>query len=194
VNSSTQASTNDWLINQYHREIDSDSLLACNHELVLMVAARYGKKLHHYFSNTLKSSFDADDLLQELYGRLLCYHRPIRTKSLNAFVHTIALNLVRDKSRRFDSHQVAATISIDEAEDIPIETLDPRRIVGGIEELEQVEHALTEMRLECKKAFCLHRWQGLNHKQIASSMGVTVSMVEKHIMRVTKKLRKSIGI
>ena len=173
----------------YRSSADCDSLTVCNHDTVLMVAAHYGEKLHNYFANSLNSSVDADDFLQELYGRLLSYHQPIRSKSLSAFVYTVALNLVRDRSRRQHSHQVADTISIDEADDMPLDTRDPRRIVDGIEKLQQVEHALNEMRTECRKAFYLHRMQGLSHKQIAVNMGVSVSMVEKHIMRAANKLR-----
>lgn len=192
-----QPNTAKYCTNHSHQSGDAHSLMVGNRDAVQMVAARYGTDLHNYFYNSLNSHFDADDLLQDLYGRLLSYHQPIRLQSLNAFVHTIALNLLRDRSRRVYSRHLPHTISIDdidevdEAEQISIDTLDPSRVAGGIEELEQVNHELTNMQLECKKAFCLHRMRGLNYKQIASNMGVTVSMVEKHIMRVTRKLRKA---
>ncbi|MBN4055324.1 RNA polymerase sigma factor [bacterium AH-315-K03] len=189
--SNPQTCSDNWQINNYDKNMSTAPLVVCSHDTVLMVVTRFGTKLHNYFYSALQSNVDADDLLQELYQRLLSYHHPIHLKSLGAFVHTIALNLLRDRARRINSQHLNCTISIDDVDDIPIEAQDPGRIAGGLEELALINQTLVKLQLECKKAFCLHRLQGLSHKQIALNMGVTVSMVEKHIMQATHKLRKA---
>ncbi|MBN4055119.1 RNA polymerase sigma factor [bacterium AH-315-K03] len=164
---------------------------SCNSELVSLAAKQYGSHLRTYFYNRLRSHNDVDDLLQELYCRLLTYRHPLRVKSLKSFVFTIALNLLRDKSRRTVTRMASKMTSIEEAEEIPAPATDPTRIIEGIEELTYTGKMIDKLQPACKKAFCLHRIHGLSHKEIALGMGVTVSMVEKHVMSAAKHLRKA---
>lgn len=168
---------------------DTTNPISCNSELVSLTAERYGTHLRTYFYNRLRSHNDVDDLLQELYCRLLTYRDPLRVKSLKSFVFTIALNLLRDKSRRTVTRMATKMTSLDEAEDIPAPTTDPIRIIEGIEQLIQAGEVIGTLQPACRKAFYLHRLYGLSHKEIALGMGVTVSMVEKYIMATIKCLR-----
>lgn len=167
--------------------------ISSNDALVSMAAEQYGSHLRTYFYNRLRSYNDVDDLLQELYCRLLTYQNPLRVKSLKSFVFTIALNLLRDKSRRTVTRMASKMTPIDEAEDIPAEIADPTRVIEGMEDLVRVGEYIDELQPSCKKAFYLHRIHGLSHKEIALRLGVTVSMVEKHIMAAMKHLRKEMA-
>lgn len=49
--------------------------------------------------------------------------------------------------------------------------------------------ALNELPPACRKAFVLHKLQGLRHTQVALRLGISKSMVEKHIMRALSHCR-----
>ena len=44
-----------------------------------------------------------------------------------------------------------------------------------------------------RDAFLLHRFEALTYRQIAARLGVSVSMVEKHIAEALRQLKKSRG-
>lgn len=191
------------LVDSYHSQghpiaaantdVDNTENASCSNDLAKKAAEQYGSQLRTYFYNRLRSHNDVDDLLQELYCRLLTYDDPLRIKSLKSFVFTIALNLLRDKSRRTVTKMATKMTSLDEAEEIPAPTTDPTRIIEGIDELVQAVEIIEELQPSYKKAFYLHRVYGLSHKEIAFSMGVTVSMVEKYIMAAIKSYRSALA-
>lgn len=170
-----------------------DGCLLSNEKLVLATERKYGLHLQTYFYNRLRSYNDVEDLLQELYCRLMKYQGSVKIKSLRGFVFTIAVNLVRDKSRRSVTRMAEKTLFIDDVEEIAIESTDPLRIAESMEDLMLVDSLIGQLTPSCEKAFRLHRMNGLSQKEIALLMGVTVSMVEKHIMRATKYLRQEMG-
>ena len=47
--------------------------------------------------------------------------------------------------------------------------------------LEQLKAVLAELSPRRREALMLHRFEGLSQAQIAERMGISVSMVEKHI-------------
>lgn len=165
--------------------------ITCNSELVLITVEKYGPQLRSYFYNRLRSYNDVDDLLQELYCRVLTYRNNVNVDSIKSFVFTIALNLIRDKSRRNYTRMIEKSDTIECDSDIPIYNpiIDPLRIVEGVEALSQLAETLETLSPSCKTAFYLHRIRGLSYVNIADTMGVSVSMVEKYLMTAIKKLR-----
>ena len=170
---------------------DTDLGVSCNRALVSKVVKHYGPLLRTYFYNRLRSQDEVDDYLQELYCRVLVYKHPSQIQSVKKFVFTIALNLMRDKSRRVITRMGKKMIPIDEmdeAEAVFIDSANPTRVIAGMQKMVQVERVINRFPINCKKAFLLHRVQGLTQKEIALKIGVTVSAVEKYIMLAKKKL------
>ena len=55
--------------------------------------------------------------------------------------------------------------------------------------LKAVEAALYELPTKCRQAFVMHRRNGMSYPDIAAELAVSVSMVEKYIIRALKHLR-----
>lgn len=170
---------------------DRDKGVSCNHALVAKVVKYYGPLLRTYFYNRLRSYDEVDDYLQELYCRVLVYKRPSEIKSIQKFVFTIAVNLMRDRSRRVNTRMGKNTVSIDEIDERDsalVESANPTRAIAGLQRIMQAERIIDEFPANCKEAFLLHRIQGFTQKEIALKIGVTVSAVEKYMMLAKKKL------
>ena len=150
------------------------------------IAKQYGPSLQVYFFHKLRGHHqDAEEMLQELYSRLWCYDRLYEVQCIKGFLFTIAANLVRDKARRAYSRAAKVSSSIDDIE-LSVEDNNPEAVVESWQSLEQLDATLNELPPKCKKAFLLHRLDGFSHKEIALHMGVTTSMIEKHICRAIK--------
>ena len=68
----------------------------------------------------------------------------------------------------------------------------PERAAAVREQLQQVESALNGLPRKCRRAFLLHRTRHLSYQQIADEMGVSVSTVEKHMIRALGQCRKKV--
>lgn len=69
---------------------------------------------------------------------------------------------------------------------------DPVAIVEYRERILQLAILLNELPESCATAFLLNKLDGLTHREIAQRMGISISMVEKHIMRVLRHCRDTL--
>jgi RNA polymerase sigma factor (sigma-70 family) len=58
------------------------------------------------------------------------------------------------------------------------------------ESVEQVAKALDELPERVRVAFALHRFEGLKHPAIAERLGVSVSAVEKYVIKALVHIKR----
>ncbi|MGO1070435.1 RNA polymerase sigma factor [Lysobacter sp. CA199] len=156
---------------------------ACAADLPRLIA-RHRPTLVRYFSRHLPSSADAEDLAQETLVRVLRMPSLSGVLNVEAFLLQIAANLLRDRFRRDKSHQVLQHVSIDEmATDWPSEDPHGECVYEGGRRLQVFLAALDELPPRCRQVFLLQRYEGLTYSAIAKRLEISVSAVEKNMMR-----------
>lgn len=161
----------------------------CQKRLAEWVITQYRPRLMIYLRTKLRSPDDAEDMVQEVCLRIFNYEKLMSIKAFDSFVFTIALNMIRDRSRR--SYTKAAKHSVPyEDYDIGVEAANPARIVEGERTLEKLFETVNRLSVSNKEALLMQRVEGKSHKEIAAAMGVTVSSVEKYIMGAMKNVRE----
>ena len=63
------------------------------------------------------------------------------------------------------------------------EELSPDRVYEGKERIAQVIEALKALDARPRQVFFLRRFEGMSQKEVAARLGVSVSLVEKEMMR-----------
>lgn len=130
----------------------------------------------------------AEDLVQDAYLRFHDNGVDHGVRQPVAYLFQIVRNLAVDHSRRqrLESRHVAsdAHAAADAANQH-----DPERIALNRESLDIVASALRELPSACRLAFEMHRLRGLTHKQIAAQLGISSSLVDKHIRRALTHCR-----
>jgi RNA polymerase sigma factor (sigma-70 family) len=148
----------------------------------------YRQPLTAYFQRRVHSRIEAEDLTQEVFLRLV---RRLDVEAIDnpeAFVFRTAVNLLRDRSRRGKTHQShLVELTHHQAN---IEELSPERVFDSRQSLTLVMSVLEELDERSRDAFILHRLEGMKHAQIAELMGVSVSSVEKYIIKALSLLMK----
>ena len=138
-----------------------------------------------------RGAADADDVVQDACVRALDVHEPRSVRDPIRYLFRIARNLVIDRRRKRAREAVLSEslAVIEYGTGIPA---DPERILAGKQDLKRVLAAIDSLPPRCREAFTLHRFGGLSYAAIARQMGVSTSMVEKHIaeamVRVTHAL------
>jgi RNA polymerase sigma-70 factor (ECF subfamily) len=152
--------------------------------------ARFRRPLLSYFMRRVGSLAEAEDLTQEVFFRLLRRGTGEAIAHKNGFIFAAAVNLLRDRARRdqarpAEAPEASATGPVDPA---LVEDCTPDRVLLGKERLAEVLACLDELPPRTRDIFLLFRVERMKQRDIATAMGVSVSAVEKHIMRASAHL------
>jgi RNA polymerase sigma factor (sigma-70 family) len=137
--------------------------------------------LRRYFARHGFGVNDIDDLVQEVFLRLSKLGSIHLIENTSAYSFQVAANVLKDRGR---SQQIRPQV-LDQPlswEHEPLDLHDPERVLLGQEALSIVQRALTSLPPKARTVFLLHRFDGLNYKEIAKVMGISISGVEKHMM------------
>lgn len=144
-------------------------------------------KLRRLLMSRGRAAHDVDDLMQEAFLRLQLYCRDHAVQNTEAFMVQTVLNLSAEQGRRA---QVRRGVAV---ETQLSELLDPAPRPDEVYAMRQrfmlARRGLERMPPRSREAFLLHRVDGMSYAQIAEHLGISVSMVEKHIARASFFLR-----
>ncbi|MGC6386887.1 RNA polymerase sigma factor [Ewingella sp. S1.OA.A_B6] len=150
---------------------------------------KYYTELYRFINRKLRDREHAQDMAQETFIRALTVTQPIR--SHRSLLYRIARNLLVDHYRR------PALSSNDVSEDTDAEHfaapsyLQPYELIEENQYTELMTKTIETLPPRCREAFILHRFDGLSQKDVASHMGISINMVEKHIIRAMMACRNS---
>ncbi len=151
---------------------------------------RYSGVLKSFLMRTVDQP-EAEDLLHEVYLRLIRCRGLSLIDNVQAFMFTTATNLLRDRWRRANARFAPTLINFEDC-DLTAGAADPAEVVEWQERLERVRKAMSELPPKPKLAFELSRMHDRSYSEIAFELDVSVSMIEKHISTALNQLRSAI--
>ncbi len=147
---------------------------------------RYYPKLIRYLTMRLRDPHLAADVTHDAYLRIMEGGCERVVKHPQAYLYRTAINVATDTHRR---SVVRHCESIDDFEPQAAEQSGPQESLYLRQRVNLVERALNELPENCRKAFLLRKLDGLAHHEIATQMGISKDMVEKHIVNAMKHCR-----
>lgn len=132
---------------------------------------------------------DAEDATQDAIVRVLENDAGTLVNA-RAYLHRSVHNRLIDGYRRAGVLDVVPLHELDEAEH-PLLT-DPDARVRTEELLASLKSALADLPLKCRQVFLWHRLEGYTQEEVATKLGISVSMVEKYMIRASRHLRKAL--
>jgi len=139
--------------------------------------------LVQYLRFRIGSEGDAQDIAQAAFLRLWEKRDRLHDKNIDSLLFVTARNIANDMLRsRKRSRDWTAEASISSSE-FSDDSESPERIVTGRNSLAIVRVILAELPDKCRTAFVNYKFNGLEYEEIARSMGITESMVRKHVLR-----------
>jgi len=140
---------------------------------------------------------EADDILQDVWIKVRApAGRPIANG--RAYLYRIAHNLVIDRLRERQRRERRERRWSDERTDhaAGAEPTDPANNAEdemlAREEVALLASALATLPDGARRAFELHKLNGLSHAEVAQQMGISKSGVEKHMAVAMKYLRRAL--
>lgn len=142
---------------------------------------------------------EAEDVVQELWLRLRNL-RPGPISNARAYLFQMANNLVLDRARERrrrsarDHSWTEQSFELAPGAQGQLQPVDPGQTpedaLLDVEEQRALAGAIAELPEGARRAFQLHKLEGLSHTEVAARLGISRSGVEKHIAVAMKNLRR----
>ncbi len=146
-----------------------------------------GTALVKFLTSQYRDPDQAREIAQEAWLRIYRLDHPEALDNPRAFLFQTANNLAIDRKRRQVvelRHAEEEALKLADEESVSVE-----QTVEARESVDRIAKALEELPEKCQRAFVMHRTQDLSYAEIALELGVSVSMVEKYIIRALKHFR-----
>ena len=165
-------------------------------QFLLQIVQEHETAIKRFLRVRLANEADRDDIVQEVFTRLcrmenLADKLSLGAERTRAFLFMTTTNLIRDLHRRETSRHRSAHEPFDD-DAVADQTGGVEDRLQSWERLEAARRAIDGLKPLCRQAFEMSRFECMSYREIADQMGVTVSMVEKHISNALMVIRQAI--
>lgn len=153
------------------------------------VFAKHQDRLAGFFRRRVRHSWDAQDLTQEVYLRLLRADERELIRNPEGYLRTVAGNLLRE-------HAVLRRRALQSQD--PLESESEPALIDDQAPEEQIDRELREEQLAAILDRLPPRWRavllmqhrhGLSYQDIALELGVSTHMVKKYVVKALASCR-----
>jgi RNA polymerase sigma factor (sigma-70 family) len=135
----------------------------------------------------------AEDLIQELYLRLMQVPPSAEIANADAYLYRLAFNLMIDQKRSSVRRQLRedawTSVTGFERDGAPVaQEPGADRLLIAKQDLACVLAIVGRLPEQTQRVFRLHKLEELSYREVAVRLGITVSTVEKHMTRALQRL------
>jgi RNA polymerase sigma factor (sigma-70 family) len=136
--------------------------------------------LQGWLRKRLGNTFDAADLAQDTFMRVLTKEAPITIREPRALLTTIAQGLLFNfrRHQRIEQAYLDTLILLPEAQ-----TPSPETQAIMIETLVEIDRLLDGLPRQVRQAFLLSQLDGLKQSEIAKQLGISIPTVKRHVAK-----------
>jgi len=147
---------------------------------------QYSLSLQRFFLRRVRDPEEAQDMTHDLLLKLAHRSDVERMDNPEGYLFTAAANALKDRAR----HQGIAGRYLNEVSSTEknIEAISPERVLTGKQSLARIMLALDKLDERARDVFILHRLEGMKYADIAGLYGLSVSSIEKDMIRAIAHL------
>lgn len=159
--------------------------------LGLWALEHYAAELHRYLMRRLRDAQSAQDVAQEVYLRLLRVSDAEQVRNYQAYLFSVASNVIREFKIR--AHRDRVTYDSEMVEEMADTEAQPGNVgaSGEVDAKIQLESLLAQLPPLCRAVLVLHKQEGLSYPEVADRLGITLPTVHRNVFRALALLRKA---
>lgn len=153
----------------------------------------FRQPLLRYFSLRLDSRFDAEDLVQEVFLRILKRHADNQPAidNFSAYVFGVASNALTDHFRFRKCRHINEHDEYEQHQQDCSNELCGERVMSSSQSLICVKRTLKTLPAETRHIFMLRTFQQRSCTEIAEILDLSTRTVERHVALAIKKIHKA---
>ena len=140
-----------------------------------------------WFRRRVPDASEAEDLAQESFLRISQRSEPRSLVHFEAYLYRTARSVLADRQRRRVARRADAHHALDEDHD-PADEADALRTLLAREQLKRVTDVIGRLPERTRMVFVFSRLEGMRYAEIAKRMNISVSAVQKHMLRAIDAL------
>ncbi|MDZ4372729.1 MAG: RNA polymerase sigma factor [Phenylobacterium sp.] len=125
---------------------------------------------------------DVDDIVQEVYARLVALHSVDHIDNPKTYAFQVASSVMINHIRRLKVVAIDSVASFEHL-DAADDGASPEQVVADRDELRRLEALLASLPPRVAEVFRLRRIEGFSQRDVAQRLGLAESTVEKHMAR-----------
>lgn len=158
--------------------------------LITTYYAAHRDELLAYVSSRLGGSFLAEDIVQDVFTRLLTSDKMITEVTLPCLVYTMTRNLIADHYRRWHcfeeyEHYLKTTGAT---------RTSMESVISARELTERMERSLARLPEKCGQVYRLHIYGGMKVSEISHHLGESYKSVENRLGIARKFVRQCLKV
>lgn len=152
---------------------------------------KYNRRIYKFAVSILKSSEDAENILQDVFLKLWINRDNVeKYSSVRHYIFSITYNssitIIRGKMK--ESRFLESLKNMQDFEHDPVNLEIEYKELEG--KLNEIIESLPERQ---KEVYLLHKVEGLKYSEIAERLNISVNTIENHMSRALKFIRERLG-
>jgi RNA polymerase sigma-70 factor (ECF subfamily) len=143
--------------------------------------------LTRFFRRRVRDASEVEDMVQDVFTRIVARDSTKPIEHLGGYIHKTASSVLTDWARSRSARAAGLRVAFD-AETHGEEPIDPERLLCARQDLQAVTLVLLQLPERTRTVFILRRLEGHRFQDIATHLGISVSAVEKHMVRAIHQL------
>lgn len=138
------------------------------------------------------SPAEVDDLIQDVYYRILKMSSVEHVRDAKAFLMQTAKNILIDRMRREAVVYIDSVANLDDL-DVADSAPSPERVALARAELKWVLGLVSNLPERCRQVFRARKIYGMSQDETATCLNITENVVEKEMMRGLKLVAQMVA-
>ena len=156
------------------------------------LASAHNAQLRSYLSRFTSSNADVDDWIQESLLRVFAASKTSQLDDPAAYLFRTARNVALKRL----AHRKVKQLAAPELEHRVMTRLQARPLHQTFQNKKDfvlLMTALAELPERCREVFTLCKLDGYKHSEVAAQLGISVSTVEKHMVKALRHCRAALS-
>lgn len=165
-----------------------ESVTTLKSDLIENSYKEFRQSLYIYICKAVENDSEAEDIVQDVFLKLIEYNDMLRHDTVKYFIFTIAKNLILDYRRKrwvVNNYNSYYSYSYNES---TVDDTSSNTVVEDILRLERI--LVSELPRQRRKVYELVRYEEKTVSDISSEMNLSIRTVENHLLLGRKYVRE----
>ncbi len=161
-----------------------------NNQLISNYYSEHRDEMVYFIAVQIMDVDEAQDMVQDIFLRLLRGHHLITPETLPAYTYTMSRHAVSDYYRRRRVYEEYEHYIL--KSDVGSQTSDTESIFSAKQIVERMERSLARLPKACCEIYRLHIYDGMKVSAIAKELSLPYKQVENRLGQARKAVRQQL--